>query len=424
MYRNFILCLCMLIILLSGFSRAMAQDTIYMSIQTAQKRFMMQNLELISARFEIDKASAHILQSRLLNNPEFEIIANAYNPEDNKFFDVSNRTGDYGFRLEQLFSLGGKIRKATNLAQTQYDYTQHSISALLRDLLFFLRTNFHTLHFLQESQQKLNTQVDGLKNLSASYDRLQQKQLVTLNDAFRVKSLYYSLLSEITDLDNQMENIQNQLRVMLNLTNKTIGVETDDEENYSSFPGKYSLSELLDSANQNRPDLKMAQKNILINEQALILEKSLAIPNLKVGAAYARRDAFVPKAAMLDVGLEIPLFNRNQGNIKGVKAAINQAKTTASQKELLIENELQSAYRKALNANNTLLEMDETYLSNYETLLKSVQQNLEKQRISLLDFAQYHESFKESILQYYRLKNEKMNSIEELNYAVGKFVFD
>ncbi|MEO7315910.1 MAG: TolC family protein [Ginsengibacter sp.] len=424
MYRTLILCLCFVIALSSGVSKANAQDTTYMSIQIAQNIFTEQNLDMIAARFEIDKASAQIMQSRLLNNPEFEITANAYNPEDKKFFDVSNRTGDYGFRLEQLFSLGGKIRKATNLAQTQYDYTQHSFSALLRDLLFSLRTNFHTLNFLQESQQKLKMQLDALKNLSASYDRLQKKQLVTLQDAFRVKSLYYSLLSEITDIDNQMEDNQNQLRVLLNLTNKTIVVETDNEEKYASFPDKYSLSELLDSAHQNRPDLKMARKNILINEHALILERSLAIPNLKVGAAYARRDAFVPKATMLEVGLAIPLFNRNQGNIKAAKAGIGQAKTEADLKELLIENELQSAYQKALNTNKTLLEMDETYLSNYETLLKSVQQNLEKQRISLLDFAQYQESFKESILQYYRLKNEKMNSIEELNYAIGKFLFN
>ena len=210
MYGKYFLFLCTLLIFKAGLTEAKAQDTLYMNIPAAQKLFMEQNLDLIAAKFEIDKASAQLVQSRLLNNPEIEIIANAYNPEDKKFVDVSNQTGDYGFRLEQLFTLGGKRRKAINLAKTQYDFTQNSFSALLRDLLFTLRTNFHSLQYLQESYQKLMNQEEGLKNLTASYDRLQKKQLVTLNDAYRIKSLYYTLLSEITGIENNMEDIQTQ----------------------------------------------------------------------------------------------------------------------------------------------------------------------------------------------------------------------
>lgn len=422
MYRNFFLSLCIVLILNAGSNEAKAQDTLFMNIPTAQKLFMEQNLNLIAARFEIDKASAQIVQTRLLNNPEIEIIANAYNPEDKKFLDVSNQTGDYGFRLEQLLTLGGKRRKATNLAKTQFNFTQDSFSSLLRNLLFALRTNFHSLHYLQESYQKLKNQEEDLKNLSASYDRLQSKQLVTLNDAYCVKSLYYSLLSEIAEIENNMEDIQTHLRILLNLTNKTIFVQK--EESRVSFPGSLTLGVLLDSARINRPDLRMSRNNILINEQAYALEKSLAIPDLKVGVGYARRDAFVPKATMLGVGLEIPLFNRNQGNIKAAKAGIAQAKTEAGITELLIENEVQSNYKKALNAYKALQLMDEQYFSDYETLLQKVQENLEKQRINILDFAHFHESYRESLLQFYQLKNEKMQSIEELNYSIGKFVFD
>ena len=424
MYRNVILCLRMVIILISGFTHVSAQDTLYMNIPAAQKVFMEQNLDLIAAGFELDKANANIIQSRLLNNPEIDIFANGYNPEDKKFFDVSTQTGDYGFRLEQLFSLGAKRRKAVNLAQTHNDLAQNSFSGVLRDLLFTLRSNFHTLYFLQESDQKLKSQAEDLKNLSVSYERLQKKQLVTLQDVFRIKSLYYSLLSDITDIENEMEDMQNQIRILLNLTNKTIMVKEDSIQTDEAFPGKYTLGELLDSARINRPDLKMAQNNILLNEQAYLLEKSLAIPDLKVGAGYARRDAFVPKATTLDIGIAIPLFNRNQGNIKAAQAGINQAKTEAGIKELLIENELQSSYKKALNAHRTLLEVDDSYFSNYETLLKTLQQNLEKQRINLLDFAQFHDAYKESMLRYYQLKKEEMQSIEELNYAIGKFVFN
>lgn len=413
----------MMVILTTGLNYAKAQDTLYMNIQTVQSTFMKQNLDLMVARFEIDKASAQITQAQLLNNPEFEIIANAYNPEDRKIMDVSNKTGDYAFRLEQLFTLGGKRKKASRFAQTQYDYSQNSFSEFLRDLLFSLRSNFYTLHFLQETYQKLNSQVEGLKNLTNSYYRLQEKQLVTLNDALRIKSLYFSLLSDITEIVNQMEDIQNELRVLLNLPDKTFLIQQAETSNLPAFPAHFTLKELVDSARNNRPDLKMARTNILMNEQAYLLEKSLAIPDLKVGAAYARRDAFVPKATMIDIGLEIPLFNRNQGNIKAAKVGISQAKTEVGIKELRIETEIQSTYSKAMNANKTLLEMDDTFFTSYETLLKNVRQNLEKQTISLLDFVQFHESYQESVLQFFKLKNEKMQAIEELNHSIGKYIF-
>src|SRR5436853_7738631 len=77
-----------------------AQDTTYMTIQAAEKRFLERNTRLLAERYNIDISRAQVIQARLYNNPSISFTGNIYNPEQQKFFDISNKTGEYGMSAQ------------------------------------------------------------------------------------------------------------------------------------------------------------------------------------------------------------------------------------------------------------------------------------------------------------------------------------
>src|SRR5919205_709503 len=113
------------IILLAGISlQAQAQDTTRITLPDAERMFTEKNLSLLAEKYNIGIAQAQVIQARLFNNPNFQFNGTIYNPEQKKYFDVSNRTGEYVVGVQQLLLLAGKRNKQIQLAQTNVDLAQ------------------------------------------------------------------------------------------------------------------------------------------------------------------------------------------------------------------------------------------------------------------------------------------------------------
>ena len=85
---------------------------------------------------------------------------------------------------------------------------------------------------------------------------------------------------------------------------------------------------------------------------------------------------------------------------------------------------MQSAYLKVLTTDKMLQSIDSSFYSDFESLLQSVLENFQKKNISLVDFTDYYDSYKTNVLQFNQLQNEKMQAIENINFTIGKFLFD
>jgi len=51
-----------------------------------------------------------------------------------------------------------------------------------------------------------------------------------------------------------------------------------------------------------------------------------------------------------------------------------------------------------------------------------VTENFAKRNISLIDFTDFVESYRNNVLQFNQLQNDRRQAIESLNFAVGKSI--
>lgn len=401
-----------------------AQDTTRITLPEAEKQFLQKNLTLLAVKYNIDIAEALVVQAKLYTNPNLSVTGNIYNPQQKKLLDVSNQSGEYMVAVQQLIRVAGKRNKEIKLAETSTRLSENRFFDLLRTLRFSLRSNFYSAYYLQNSINAYQAQIASLTKLNESYEALKTKGVVTIKDAIRIKSLLYSLKAEQTGLQNQLNDVEAELQILLqdNKTRFTPAVEKNDALS-ASFK-QMNLTDLIDTAYQYRFDLKLAENTLLYNQQNLALQKALAKPDITLGAQFDKRGSFVDNASFLNVAIDLPFFNRNQGNIKAAKFGIDQSKVVLTQQKNSVENEVQLAYIKALNTDKMLQSIDPGFRDEFENVLQSVTQNFEKKNISLIDFTDFNESYKNNILQINQIQNEKMQAIETLNFTVGKTILN
>lgn len=410
---------CMTVLLPGAIARA--QDTLHITLQAAEQQFLQNNLSILSAKFDITVAQAEIIQARLYNNPNVEVSGNLYNPDLRKYADISNRTGQYVIVVEQLITLAGKRNKQVKLATTNARIAEYQFYDLLRTLRYSLRSNYFAIQHRYRSRAAYQVQINTLQQLNNAYSDLQAKGVVTLKDAVRIRSLLYTLQAEQTALDNELNDLQADLQLLLG-DNKHfyLPVDSSTEAPLQQFP----LQSLVDSAYNNRFDLKAADAYTIGTRQNLELQKALRTPDLQLGFEFDKRGAHVDNATFLHAAMDLPFFNRNQGNIKAAKAQVEQSKAQHQQQQLTVENEVQRAYVKALNTDRMLDSFDPAFRQQFDRLLQGITENFQKKNISLLEFTDFYESWRDNVLLLNQLHNEKDQAREALNFAIGKTLFN
>ncbi|WP_113661537.1 TolC family protein [Pedobacter nanyangensis] len=399
-----------------------AQDTLKLSISDAEKRFLANNYQLLLAKYEIEQAKADVITARLFDNPEISHENLFYNHETKRFLETSFATGQFNTQISQLFKLAGKRNKQIKLAQTAVKMEEYEYYDLMRTLRYQLRHNFFKLHGLQQSVKTYSLQIKALEQLL----QVSNKQLALGNiaqkDIIRIKSLLYNLqverqqmLAEIADLGTELKLIT---QISPNMVIETV-LETDRPKQTTLLP----YATLLDSAMNNRVDLKNSQMAITYAQQNLRLQKANAIPDVQLSLAYDLKGNYPEKYTGIGISMPIPLFNRNQGEIKKAKIAIEAQQATHQQLENALANEVFKAYQNASRVEELYANMDNNFGADYQKLIDEVTINFSKRNISLLEFLDFYEAYKDHVLQYNQLLFERNNAKEEINFVTGTSIY-
>ena len=111
-------------------------------------------------------------------------------------------------------------------------------------------------------------------------------------------------------------------------------------EDSSTIMNPLPLAALLDTARNNRPDVQLAQTNILSQQHNLSYQKALVVPDVTIGAEYDQRSSYVNNFWGLGISLPLPILNRNKGNIKAAQVGIQQANVQLQQVQSAVQQDV------------------------------------------------------------------------------------
>lgn len=419
--RPLILILIPFLLLLTCRVGAQQQDTLVISLQQTDSIFLSNNLPLLAAKYKLDGARSLEQQARLWDNPTLNTEWNFYNPQKDKFFDVG-ATGQKIVGIDQVISIAGKRNKKVALAKANSQFTEYEFYELMRTLKSTVHANFYIIYFNTLTIQKYNNQLGMLGNIIDALQQQSEKGNIPLKEVLRLKALYYQLNNERTDLISKWLDAQQELATLLR-TNAVIKTQPSQTELAKYALGNLNIKQLLDKATANRPDLKMSEN---LNEQArlnYILQKRSGVPDIHVGAVYDQAGSYVNNYSAITFGFDLPVWNRNQGNVKYAKAISQQYKTELQNKSIAVNNEVTATYQKLLQIEQEYQKVDIDFGKKFELLNAGYIENFQKRNISMIEFTDFIEAYNNSIQQLNNLNEKRIQTYEELNYVIGEELF-
>ncbi|CAG5003012.1 hypothetical protein DYBT9275_03027 [Dyadobacter sp. CECT 9275] len=398
-----------------------AQDTLRLSIQKADSLFLQNNLLLLAEKYQIEATKASEIQAKLWENPELSLELSAYNPSRG-FLDVGNK-GQKAVSLQQMISTAGKRNKRIALAAESSRMSEYEFYDLIRNLKFELRQIFFESYFLNQTINLLDSQIATLNITVNAFENEYNRNNISLKEVVRLKALLFQLTNNRADILFEIADNQRDIKNLLQVGSIIIPqVNQNDLRRYQL--NNNTLASLEEKALASRADLKIAASATRQAELNHQLQKALAVPDLRLGAIYDQASNYVNNYVGVSASMDLPFFNKNQGNIKAAKSQISYYKTSETAKQKAVLNEVDAAVQKVQIAENAFKVVESRFTGQFEQLNKGIYDNFQKRNITLLEFIDFIETYNDSIREYNRLQADRIKVYEELNYLVGEELFN
>ena len=396
------------------------EDTLQLTMQQAETAFLDSNLDLIAQKYSIDSARATVITASLYDNPDFSYTNGFYNFSTHKFFEP-----EISVQVSQLIRLAGKRNKEINLAKSGIDIAQFQFYDLLRTLRFVLRNDFYNIYFLEQSSKLYQLEISSLQKIVPAFEEQVKKGFMAPIDVIRIQSQLYTLQAEYDNLQTNINDVQSELKLMIRFNPNGYIIPVVKTSNLSNNSvAQSSYQSLIDSALANRPDLKALNADIVFSNYNLRLQQAYSKPDITINANYDRLGSYVHDYNGIGVSIPLPFFNRNQGNIKNAIIQTDVSKVAYESDMDRVKNEVTTSYINALRSERLLQGFDPKFEENMKDLINQVTINFQKKNITMLEFLDYYDSYKENVLQINQLRFNKMSSLEQLNFSIGKIIFN
>lgn len=420
--------------LLSGF--LFSQETIRITRAESEKLFLEKNLLLLAEKLNIDRAEAEYLQAKLWPNPTLEIEEVNLWATDRQIEILSDElpafgNGSFGRHqqfaasLEQLILTAGKRKKLMAIEEVSIEKSKQYFEDLLRSLKLEFRNKITELQYLQLKTKVFENQVESLDRLISAYKNQLDQGHISKSEYVRLKALQLEVKKEKQELDKEFFEAENDLRLLLQLP-KSVNLEidlTDFQINPESLP-LISFEQLVEEARDNRPDFKLANLEKDYFNKLYKYEKSNRITDVNFKVNYDRGGNILYNFIGFGLSFDLPVFDRNQGNIKQAKIEIDRSEILKSQMELELEHEVSASIKNLERAVEFLKEIDSDYENDLDMVFESYTRNYTQRNINLLEFLDFFEIYlenKEIILEAIKDVRDK---VEELNFTIGTDIMD
>jgi cobalt-zinc-cadmium efflux system outer membrane protein len=393
-----------------------------------------QNTTLISLDQAIDLALAHnhslqATRTLILQNQAQEITANLRpNPTlgaDSQFVpffspqdfsgDNLNETQQFDIGIGYLFERGHKRQRRLQAARDQTSVTRAQVTDAERTLAFNVGQQFVSV-LLAESTLRFALQ--DLESFQQTVD-ISEAQLkagsISGGDYLKIK---LQLLQFQTDVSAaRLAKVQALVGLREFLGYNAVPADFDVIGDLAYEPLQAKVEDLQIKALRQRPDFQAAELGITAAQSQILLAK--ANGKVDVNGTYDFTHVSGENTASIFVNFELPIFNRNQGEIARTGYALTQAQEQEQSASDTVLSDVSNAY-EAVRSNDEVVQL---YTSGY---LKQAQDSRDISEYayhhgaaSLLDFLDAERSYRAIQLAYRQALASYMTALEQLKEAVG-----
>jgi cobalt-zinc-cadmium efflux system outer membrane protein len=401
-----------------------AQETLKFTIEQAEKQFLEKNLQLLTERCNISIADAAIVQAKVLNNPTIGVgDINFWHPKAAEEVEATPATWGNGIifsvELEQVIRTAGKRKKLINLEKVSKEIAVQEFEAFLLNLKTELKTILYETVYLQTYVEVIKIQQESINNLVEVYKKNLNSGNVAKGELIRLQSSLIELEAEANEVQTELNNHHKELKVLLNISPE-IAIFILPNEVSTKNPDELLLSDLFEMAKNSRPEFLLSDLNIQYHEKLLKYEKAQRSPDIALSLNYDRYGGVWKNFFGVGISLELPIFDRNQGNIKIAKLSIEQSTYNAEHQKKEIQHEIVEFYNNyKMNFNFYKKHTENDFSKDLDEMFEVYSRNFLNRNISMLEYLDFMDAYKTTKQAILMAKKNLDTSFAELQFSIN-----
>ena len=376
-----------------GETAAIDEPTGALTLRQALALALTRSPELALVSFDIRVADARILQARLSPNPEAEAMSE--NIAGSGAHSDARRS-ENTLLLGQLIELGGKRRARVREAAFGRDLAGFDYETKKREV--FLKTAEHFIDVLAGQRRVAIT--DDLVRLANDFVPEIEKR-VAAGKASTLEKIRFDVVVASARIDSEQAKHD-----LLAARQRLSAQWASSRPRFASAAGDLdrtpptaSLETLADRLKAN-PRLARFGAEVAQREAALAREKAAAVPDVTLRAGPRQLNETKDITAVVALSIPLPLWNRNQGNIRAAHEQVGRAGAEQVAVATTLMTELSDAYQNLARARSAIQILRENVLSGAETALRETNEGYEAGRFSYLDVLDARRTIGAARIQY------------------------
>ena len=297
------------------------------------------NPTLSQAAHQVQAARAKWLQAGLYPNPRIGYQANEIGDE--------GQSGKQGAFVGQEFFTAGKLQRGRDVAHSMIQQAEYAWQAQCQRVLSDVRRAFYDVLVAQRAVELTKQLVRIGQEGERATESLFEAQEVSRVDVLqaRVEADSARILAE--KARHRHLAAWRNLAVVVGIADMPLTPLAGDPQDGLA---RLSWEDVLQRVLSNSPALAKARAGVAQAEAILGREYAERIPNIDMLAGVAYDNATHDTIAEVEVGFPLPLFNRNQGDIRKAQVELSMARSEVRRVELELRQRLASTFEQYQNA--------------------------------------------------------------------------
>jgi cobalt-zinc-cadmium efflux system outer membrane protein len=387
------------------------------SMDQAIQMALQHNHNLKAARTTIQQDQALEISANLRPNPVFTADAQFL-----PIFQPSNFTADYldetvqfDLGVSYLFERGRKRQHRLQAAQDVTAQTKSLVTDNERTLTFNVASQFVSV---QLAESTLDLALQDMKSFQNTVDISQARYNagdISEGDFLKIKLQLLQFQQDVAQA--QLAKVQALVGLRQFLGYETVPEDFDVTSDFDYIPVQMKLEDLQAKALQNRPDFRAAQQGVTAAKSQYELAKA----NGKVDVTGTANYDHVSdnNTVSLFGSFQIPIFNRNQGEIARTNYVINQAQELQLAASDQVMSDVLTAYEGVRENDLVVTQFRGGYLDAAQQSRDITEYSYKRGAASLLDYLDAERSYRAVQLSYRQSLAAYLTAVEQLREAVG-----
>ena len=303
---------------------------------------------LVGARAAVEAARGKAVQARLYPNP---VIA-GFSPQ------MAGTDSQWSGTVAQDIVTAGKLRLQQQAALRDVQRAEYELIRARYDVLRGVRQSYYQLLVAQRRLEIYKLLLDIARR---SYEI--GRQLAEAGEGTKADVLFWSIerdRAEVRILNATVfiETGRRELAAAIGLPR--VDIDRLEADLFQELPN-FDLKELQEAVVRSNAKPRAAEAQIAGNQWALERSVVQPIPNVNVMGGYQRQVGPAQDQGLAQVMMSVPLFDRNQGNIRAARAEIATARAELRMVELDLATQTAQAVA-AFRTSQRLVDWYEEYI--------------------------------------------------------------